>query len=562
MSKIIKKYKLHLLVLVGLLLRLSIQVLGYNYDFESFTIVGKLVSEGKNVYAHTHRYNYGPVWFLILGVLYKFSLTFTNSPYNPIYIYRTLIIIILTLADGLIALWLYKNFGKKSALWFWLNPISIYITGWHNQFDNLAIATGLWALEFLSTTKTLALSLLGISLSIKHIFFVFPLWLIPRYKNAKRKVLMILPYFIFSILFLPFSTSQKAIQGIIENVIFYSSNYPGIYPIPKDIKILIPFSFIAILFLIGIKQREKNLKKLPLLYLAYFTALLPIAAWQYFSIPLAFYAAFSPNYIGNFYTVLVLLSFPIYGQILSTKVTGYLAYGYLLLSLLFINKLNKRKESLLKLFKFLNFFLILILLAKTMEIGNKTLKEEIKQKGIIKEFIHISKVFKNQIDYQPLFRGKVVKGEFSPNKNGLGAVYLPYILVNPSGKKFFTPKNKYEVSLWEGDKLYFKEIRPISAGLTYDGLAFGFPPILNSKDKIYTLKLKTNIPPGKDYFYLDRYGRIQFQYLAQPNLKTPSGILSFVSAKLSFLFFHNKEFQRVLFMTVFIFLIFDLLQNL
>ncbi|UKI30108.1 MAG: hypothetical protein L6W00_19200 [Lentisphaeria bacterium] len=72
-----------LVALLSLLVKVLLATRGYNYDFESYTIVAELVEEGKNVYAETFRYNYGPIWFYVLwllkmisGSLFRYSLPF------------------------------------------------------------------------------------------------------------------------------------------------------------------------------------------------------------------------------------------------------------------------------------------------------------------------------------------------------------------------------------------------------------------------------------------------------------------------------------------------------
>ena len=52
-----------LIVMAGVILRLTVMLFGHNFDFESYCIVGRLVTQFKNVYANTERYNYGPFFF-------------------------------------------------------------------------------------------------------------------------------------------------------------------------------------------------------------------------------------------------------------------------------------------------------------------------------------------------------------------------------------------------------------------------------------------------------------------------------------------------------------------
>ncbi len=120
-------------VLVGIFLRFFVMTKGHNFDFESYCIVGKIAGNFGNVYAETYRYNYGPIFFCVLGLLYRIS-AFTN---NPTIIFRILIVSILTLADLGIMGFIAKKYSKKKALIFFLNPVSIIITGYHlfNYFE-------------------------------------------------------------------------------------------------------------------------------------------------------------------------------------------------------------------------------------------------------------------------------------------------------------------------------------------------------------------------------------------------------------------------------------------
>jgi len=46
-------------VAIGIGLRIWVSTFGYNFDFESYAVVASIIDSGGNVYAETHRYNYG-----------------------------------------------------------------------------------------------------------------------------------------------------------------------------------------------------------------------------------------------------------------------------------------------------------------------------------------------------------------------------------------------------------------------------------------------------------------------------------------------------------------------
>ena len=139
-----------------------------------------------NVYQETQRYNYGPVWFYILSFID--TLPFPMS--DPLLSLRWKVTGFLSIIDIAIATCLYRWYGFKIATLFFLNPISIIITGYHCQFDNLAILCALISIKILdknariiSYKTLLGLILLGLCLTIKHLLFLFPFWL--AFKNTR-----------------------------------------------------------------------------------------------------------------------------------------------------------------------------------------------------------------------------------------------------------------------------------------------------------------------------------------------------------------------------------------
>ena len=157
-----KHWRILFFIFCGVALRFGVSLVGSNYDLESYHIVGKLVAQGKNVYAETYRYNYGPAWALLLGI---FRMGANLLP-NPNLIFRLFIIAILSLSDVSLFFWLKKNISQKAAYWFFFNPISIYISGYHNQFDTIAIALALYSTLFLFQKKKhslIGVLLLGLS---------------------------------------------------------------------------------------------------------------------------------------------------------------------------------------------------------------------------------------------------------------------------------------------------------------------------------------------------------------------------------------------------------------
>ena len=217
----------------GIVIRFVLMSLGHNFDFESYCIVGELASAGKNIYANTPRYNYAPLWFIMLGLFWKAASYFTHN----IFIFRCLIVGTLTLGDFFITKLISKNVGNFWGIIFFLNPISLIITGYHNQFDNLAVLIGISAVLCIEKSCTEqdikpedfhGTVLLSLSLITKHIMWAFPLWILfNKNINTRKKILYaFVPPLLFLMSFVPYWSEGSS--GIIHRVFMYGSfnNFP------------------------------------------------------------------------------------------------------------------------------------------------------------------------------------------------------------------------------------------------------------------------------------------------------------------------------------------------
>jgi hypothetical protein len=314
-----------LIFILGFGLRLFISFRGYNFDVESYWIVGDLVNSGKNVYANTVRYNYGPIWFIILGLFYKVNNLFEGD----IKTFHLIIAFFLSIVDIIFAYILVKKFNLLAGILFLFNPISIIITGFHSQFDNFAILAGFIAILLLSKSTTKVSDnllktdlyvglLLGLSITIKHILILLPIWLAIKEKNLIRKCFYALfPILIFFLSFAPF-LGKGGYAGIMQNVFGYDSflNAPFLFgTFPESIvkiwqsyfnleKFLKPL-FLVFIIVLGFIFRKKNALDTFLLYLISFLVFSPSVANQYLAIvvvPISIW----PNF---FYTVYTFLSF-------------------------------------------------------------------------------------------------------------------------------------------------------------------------------------------------------------------------------------------------------------
>jgi hypothetical protein len=305
-----KRWLVVLLLLVGIVARFAAAARGHNFDFDSWRLVAGITHHGGNVYAETYRYNYGPVWFEILHGLDWFARLLPGS-YDS---FRALVVCLLTAVD--IGIWyvLTVRFGLAAGFLFFLNPISIIITGYHNQFDNLAILGALAAIIMygkgtggLDRWKILGLMLLGVSLATKHIFFLLPFWLAVRQRGWQGKaVTFLLPIGIFLLAFVPFVAGGH--EGIINNVLRYTSfnNAPFWYAVvPKFVQSVVSAKllFFGALAVFAFIMRKRPLLEATLMYTVVLLVFSPSIANQYLAIVCAAIAV-----LPNLFFVLYALS--------------------------------------------------------------------------------------------------------------------------------------------------------------------------------------------------------------------------------------------------------------
>lgn len=289
---------------LGIAARLLTATQGHNYDIESYWIVANIVDEGGNVYAETRRYNYGPAWFLILGAIKELAEPFPE----PFVAFRYLVPTLLSAVDLWIAFMLARRFGRLTATLFVLNPVVILITGYHSQFDNLAVAVGLAAMLLLERADrsdgsgserrwwTAGVVVLGLSLVVKHLLVVLPVWLAMRQRSLTRSaVILLLPPAILIGSFLPFVAEGGS--GIVANVIEYRSAenapfhtwlLPGLFQ--RHLSEVMLFG--GVLLLLGLAWRHRPPVERLLLYTVAVVIVSPGLYNQYLAIPAAAMAAF------------------------------------------------------------------------------------------------------------------------------------------------------------------------------------------------------------------------------------------------------------------------------
>jgi hypothetical protein len=284
-------------IFLGLTARMWVATLGHNYDMDSWYIAADIARHGGNVYAETTRYNYGPAWFQIIHLLDVLA-------GHQREVLRYLITGLLSLVDVGLFLFLSRRFGPVAGVLYFLNPISIIVTGYHCQFDNLAILLGLLSMQWLGDNfdqpvngrKFAGLLLLGLSLIVKHLFFVFPFWLAVKQKGFVQKIIiLVVPIACFLLSFSPYWAGGR--EGIMQNVFgfndylteyFYQSCVPLVIQSHCDSRgiwhvLLIVFAFVC---------RKRNGFESLLVYTGVLVAFSPRTVNEYFAIPVALVAVF------------------------------------------------------------------------------------------------------------------------------------------------------------------------------------------------------------------------------------------------------------------------------
>jgi hypothetical protein len=531
--KKINKLLLLILFLLGFFLRFYISRFGFNFDYGSWKIVGEIVSSGKNVYLETTRYSYGPVWALILGLFRNISSLF----FNDWYVYRLLIVFTLSLTDFLISLILFKHFGWIAFLLVLFNPISIYVSGFHNQFDNLAILIALVALIFLEKNrkKIWGYLLLGLSLAVKHNFLFFPLWLFVSSKNKKERLLSFLPYFIFFISFVPFITSSDTFTAILNNVFLNKRDL--LYPFLPNHFLTVPSIILFLNLPFAFLFRKEKVFNQGLYYLLIFTAGLINSGGQYLAIPLSSYLL-SPL-LGVTLSLIGTINF--FFKLLPLNSVLIIVFN---LSWLFIiEKLVKKRKKRINLLALTIIIITIFYLIKPFLINiYQYLNDQKKQAAVLVLSKSPSSFFSDSLAIKkPLTKDNVILGEFTAKENNLGTITIPYLLDQASDNFFNRDYEIYQTLKDKETHEMYQEVRHVGNAFVDNEIIFGFPLIAHSSGKRFEYTLSTNIPIREKSLYIDLNYPVKEKYFIKKTMLTkPEYLLRFLYYKLISLFEDKK----------------------
>jgi hypothetical protein len=285
---------------LGVALRLAAASQGHNFDMDCWRSWADLAARGGTIYLDTAAHPsgapfqlawiYGPVWFYLLHGLDLLP-SFGVDPSTSL---SMKIAIFLTAVDVGIFAFLRHRYSALVATLFFLNPISIVITGFHRQFENLAILVALLSVASFRSDKgwrprILASLGLGVSLSVKHILFAFPLWLAFRERSWSARITVVaIPYALFLSGFAFYLPGGW--DGIVRGVFLYRSldNAPfwAMFA-PHALFVVAPkiLLYLSALILVGVWCHEKAPLDGLLIYLVSMVVFSSAIANQYLAIP-------------------------------------------------------------------------------------------------------------------------------------------------------------------------------------------------------------------------------------------------------------------------------------
>jgi hypothetical protein len=285
-----------LVVVSGTAIRLYLAYRFYgNFDTQSNEIIASIVIRGGNVYAETYRCTQAPPFSLLLGALKHLQLHFPSLPFH--FVFRAFLTGIDLLTLGvLLALANPDSTSRvRVAAFFYLNPVSILITGYHGQFENMTILlllTGAFIAQRLKDRPFLAKTILWAfatcAMILKHnVFYELIVCIKTIVRNVWAQIaLLAVSSAIFLGLFIPYW--DKGSHGIIHNIFLYSSGV-GYYGISSICHFPpLKYAFIVALFVFPYLLRGEDLVRKFLVCVLFFLVFTTGIGEQYFALPIAF----------------------------------------------------------------------------------------------------------------------------------------------------------------------------------------------------------------------------------------------------------------------------------
>jgi len=319
---------LALVILAGTVIRLILAGVVYgNYDMTSYEIVTDIAGKGGNVYAETDRYNYSPVWFMVLLALKRIQLALPGVPFH--FVVRSFLcgVDLLTLGVLLLIANIRKLPAVRTAIFFYLSPVSFLVTGYHGQFENFAmlmVLIGIFVYLALATRPVLRTALLWLfataGMIVKHnVFYELIICLHSSIKRYWIKVpLFVVSVIIFLSLFIPYWDAGS--KGIIDNAFRYEPEL-GPYGVTSLLQMPhLKYLFITAMFIFPLFLKSKDIMAQCLLGTLFFLTFATSVSVQYFALPVAL-GALRPSKPFLLYTLLA--SFLFLGSQYNVFIPGF-----------------------------------------------------------------------------------------------------------------------------------------------------------------------------------------------------------------------------------------------
>lgn len=217
-----------LLLFIGIFLRL---ILAFHIpianDIDAWKKFSTYWENGLSPYDESHRYNYTPLWFVIISACSWLS----SVVHIPFEILIRFPLILSDVATTLLLLKMAKFSDSRNSLnalipsaVFFLNPVSVLITGVYGQFDTICLFFLLLAIYFheysVKPSYGRSLAALTSSVLVKHFAVLcVPAFAFSQKKNWKRLLPFILVPTAFVLIFIPFASSH---HWIFKNVLQYN----------------------------------------------------------------------------------------------------------------------------------------------------------------------------------------------------------------------------------------------------------------------------------------------------------------------------------------------------
>ena len=323
-----QKWLLGAAMVFSFLAKIALARMGHNFDVYCYRVISNILSQGGSAYQRADIYHYGPIWGWIVSgfghlagpggeeVFHRGELSYPGAGEH----FHMWIAAFLAMIDVLIGVAIGRAYSWIGAMVFVLSPIGLLISGFHSQFDNVAVLMGLlaWLLIREGKPKPVALTVsaacLGISLIVRHVLFLFPIWLVfwkPLGKLRYRILYAAVAYGLFAGSFLPWLGDPALRAAIMSNVFGYKSFY-GNSLLGYVIGLILPLTsldwylrwipvvgglqaiWMALMVATGVALVRKGAPELYLFYLMLVYASSPALYGQYCAIPMVAAAAFYP----------------------------------------------------------------------------------------------------------------------------------------------------------------------------------------------------------------------------------------------------------------------------